>query len=342
MAGATTPQLAAAVSEAGALGSLGLGSSTLEGARAAIEKTKTLTDRPFGVNFFCHRPAQRNAERESAWIKALTPLFQEFDTEPPAKLDEIYPSFVSSDEYLDLLLELKPAVASFHFGIPTASQIRALKDAGIFVMASVTSLAEARLIEEAGLDAVIAQGIEAGGHRGMFDPISPAAGATGSTSIDERLPTTVLTRLLASKTRVPVIAAGGVMDGQSIRAVMDLGASAAQLGTAFLLCPESAINEGYRNALKSSAAQHTSLTSVISGRPARGIVNRLISFAQAQAGVEPPAYPVTYDLAKRLNKAASQKGSTDFAAHWAGQGVDLIREMPAAKLITTLVSEMSA
>ncbi|PLZ03783.1 nitronate monooxygenase [Burkholderia sp. WAC0059] len=329
MAGVSTPKLAAAVSDAGGLGSLGVGASTADEARRMIRDTRALTARPFNVNVFCHAPAQRDGERERAWLWYLDPLFAECEADAPTSLDEIYRTFVGDDAFLQMLLDERPAVVSFHFGLPPQAHVRALRDAGIRTAATATNPGEAAAIEAAGIDAIVAQGIEAGGHRGMFDPDAP----------DEQLSTAVLVRLLLRQTRLPVIAAGGVMDGQGIRAMLDLGASAVQLGTAFLLCPESAANGPYRESLKSERAARTRLTTVLSGRPARGIVNRLVEYGEAEVGPRPPAYPVTYDATKRLNAAAAKQGMHDFAVQWAGQGAPLARELPAADLVRQLAAE---
>lgn len=329
MAGVATPELAAAVSNAGALGSLGAAAWNVEQTREKIRQTRTLTSRPFNVNVFCHVTAQRNAEQEAAWIAHLTPLFTEIGATPPDALESGYKTFVGDDEMLEMLIDERPAVVSFHFGLPSDGFIAALKGAGITLLATATNLAEAQAIAEAGLDAVIAQGIEAGGHRGMFDPEAP----------DEQLSTAVLVRLLAQRTQLPVIAAGGIMDGRGIRAALDLGATAAQLGTAFVTCPESAANAAYRKALKSERAHHTRLTTAISGRPARGMLNRLITHGDAPGSPPAAAYPLAYHAAKQLNAAASKQGNYDFAAQWAGQGAPLARELPAAELVNTLAKE---
>jgi nitronate monooxygenase len=329
MAGVATPELAAAVTNAGGLGSLGIGASTTAQARETIEKTQALTVGPFNVNVFCHQPARRDAGAEAAWVQYLAPLFAEARIEPPSSLSEIYTSFIEDDETLEMLLELKPAVVSFHFGMPSAERIAALKKAGIYTMATATCPAEAAEIEAAGIDAIVAQGIEAGGHRGMFNP----------DATDERLSTMVLVRLLARQTALPIIAAGGIMDGHAMKAALDAGAAAVQLGTAFILCPESAANEAYRETLKSERAAETRLTKVLSGRPARGMVNRLISFGEAKGSPPPADYPVAYDAVKRLNAAASKLGNHGFAAQWAGQGAPLARELPAADLVALILAE---
>lgn len=329
MAGVSTPELAAAVSNAGGLGSLGIGASNAAQAGQMIEATRSLTDRPFNVNVFCHAPARRDAAREQAWLRHLEPLFAQCGARPPQSLDEIYKSFLEDDDTYRMLLSLRPAVVSFHFGLPSTDRIATLRRAGIRTFASATNLHEALLIQQAGVDAVVAQGVEAGGHRGMFDP----------DAADERLSTAVLTRLLVQRLNLPVIAAGGIMDGNGIKAAQALGASAAQLGTAFILCPESAANASYRANLKSERAAATRLTAVLSGRPARGMVNRLIVHGESAGSPVPADYPVAYDAAKQLNALAAKQGNHEFAAQWAGQGAPLAREMPAGELLRLLADE---
>ena len=329
MAGVATPEMAAAVSNAGGLGSLGIGPSSVEQARTMIENTRALTSRPFNINLFCHAPAQPDATRETAWLKHLQPLFDEVGMPRPSTLKAGYPSFIEDDAMLQMLLELRPAVVSFHFGLPDPNTIAALRQAGISLLATATNLQEAQVIEQAGLDGIVAQGIEAGGHRGMFDPAAT----------DEQWSTSVLVRLLVKSCKLPIIAAGGIMDGQGIRAALDLGAAAAQLGTAFVLCPESSANAAYRQALKSERALSTRLTASLSGRPARGMVNRFILHAEAEDSPGPAGYPIAYDAAKQLNAAASKQGNHEFAAQWAGMGAPLARELPAAELVAQLVKE---
>ena len=326
MVGVSTPQLAAAVSNAGGLGSLGIGASSPAQARELIEQTRALTDKPFNINLFCHRPACADAQRESQWLQCLRPLFAEFGAEPPQQLREAYRSFLADPAMLDLLLEQRPAVVSFHFGLPPQDWVDALKAADIRLLACVTSSAEARLAEAVGVDALVAQGVEAGGHRGVFEP---AAG-------DAAIGTLALVRVLVRQCRLPIIAAGGLMDGAGIKAALALGAAGVQMGTAFVLCPESSANAAYREALKSERAHDTAITANISGRPARGLVNRLYG----DAGARLPDYPIAYDAAKALHAVASTQGCHDFAAQWAGQGAPLARELPAAELLALLVEEM--
>ncbi|KEQ55441.1 2-nitropropane dioxygenase NPD [Sphingobium chlorophenolicum] len=329
MAGVSTPAMAAAVSNAGALGSIAVGATDAAGARSMIEAVRAQTDRPFNVNLFTHAPARRNPAKEAAWIAALAPLFQNYDAQPPSSLREIYRSFVEDDAMLAALIDLAPPVISFHFGLPDPARIAALKQAGCLLLATATNLGEARAAEEAGIDAIVAQGHEAGGHRGAFDPEAP----------DDQLGAFALTRLLVARCSLPVIAAGGIMDGRGIRAALDLGAVAAQLGTAFIACPESSADQAYRTALASPAACHTVMTRAISGRPARCLANRFTAWG-AEAGPEVPAYPIAYDAGKTLNAAAKVMGEGGFGAQWAGQGAPLARAMPAADLIALLAKEL--
>jgi nitronate monooxygenase len=332
MAGVSSPAMAAAVSNAGALGSIGVGATDAEGARAMIAAVRERSARPFNVNLFCHAPAVADAAIEAAWIARLAPLFAEFGVDAPHVLGEIYRSFVADEAMLQMLLAERPAVVSFHFGLPSESAIRALRDAGILLLASATNLDEARIAAAAGVDAVVAQGWEAGGHRGVFDPDAP----------DDRLGTMALTRLLVDAIDLPVIAAGGIMDGAGIAAVLDLGAAAAQLGTAFIACDESLADAGYRAALASDAALHTQMVRAVSGRPARILANRFAALDGQVSTTQIPAYPIAYDLGKALHAAAKSRGEYGFGAQWAGQGAPMARAMPAADLIATLAAEMTA
>jgi nitronate monooxygenase len=331
MAGVATPALAAAVAEAGALGSIGIGASDVATARAMIEAVRDGTARSFNVNVFVHQTPVADPAREAAWAAWLAPQFAAYRAEPPAALRAVYTSFADDPAMLAMLLEVAPPAVSFHFGLPDAAAIAALRARGIMLMATATSLAEAQAIEAAGVDAIVAQGIEAGGHRGMFDPDAP----------DDALGTVALTRLLVRETRLPVIAAGGIMDGAGVAAMLDLGAAAAQLGTAFIACPESAADDGYRAALAGEGAYHTVMTPVISGRPARALANRFTALA-ATVGAPPPAYPIAYDAGKALHAAASAAGEPGFGAYWAGQGAPLARTLPAAELIRAVQAELDA
>nr|WP_314543748.1 nitronate monooxygenase [uncultured Massilia sp.] len=331
MAGVSTPALAAAVSNAGGLGAIAVGHGTVAQARSAIDELRRLTDRPFGVNVFCHRPAMPDVAREAAWLDWLAPRFAAFGAAPPAALGTIYNTFVDDDAMLELFLELRPPSVSFHFGLPDARRIRALQDAGIVLLASATTPQEARQVEAAGIDVVVAQGHEAGGHRGTFDPENG----------DAAIGTFALLPLVAQAVRIPVVAAGGIMNGAAIAAARRLGAQGAQLGTAFIPCPESSATSHHRALIAAGDANVTAVTDVISGRPARGLVNRL--FADVGAPDRPPVpdYPIAYDAAKALNAAATKNGSQDYSVNWAGQAFALARTMPAAELVATLGRELA-
>jgi nitronate monooxygenase len=331
MAGVSTPAMAAAVSNAGALGSLGVGATDAAGAARLIAATRAATNRPINVNVFCHRPPRANPALESAWLARLAPVFAGFQSQPPTSLRAIYRSFLEDEAMFALLLHERPKVVSFHFGLPSADCIDALHAAGIVLLATATSLAEAQAAASAGVDAVVAQGYEAGGHRGLFN----------ADAHDDQLGTLALTRLVVRTLDIPVIAAGGIMDGAGIAAVLTLGAGAAQLGTAFIACPESQADAGYRAALASKASQHTVMTRAISGRPARCLANRFTALGAGIPAAEIPAYPLAYDAGKALNAAASAAGECGFGAQWAGQGAPLARCLPAGELVAELAAELA-
>jgi nitronate monooxygenase len=330
MAGVSTPGMAAAVSSAGGLGSIGVGASSADAARAMIREVRAATDRPLNVNVFCHKPAIADLAREAAWLERLAPLFARYGAQPPRQLCEIYPSFIEDQDMLAMLLEERPKVVSFHFGLPSMEWIGALHAAGIVLLATATNLDEGRAIATAGIDAVVAQGYEAGGHRGVFDPDLP----------DDRLGTLALVRLLVTGLEIPVIAAGGIMDGAGIAACLTLGASAAQLGTAFVACPESSADAGFRAALLGPGSRHTVMTSAISGRPARCLANRFTELGDTVETSAIPSYPIAYDAGKALHAAAKAAGEFGYGSQWAGQGAPLARSLPAATLVEELGSEM--
>jgi nitronate monooxygenase len=330
MASVATPEMVAAVSNAGGLGSLGVGAVGADATRQMITAVRAQTDRPFQVNVFCNKPAIADATREGAWLNRLAPEFARHGVKPPTHLTEIYKSFLTDDAKLAVFLAERPPIVSFHFGFPARDRIEALHAAGIVLLATATNLEEGKAIAAAGIDAVVAQGYEAGGHRGVFDP----------NGIDERLGTVTLTRLLVRMLDIPVIAAGGIMDGAGIAAVLTLGAAAAQLGTAFIACPESAADAGYRTALLGAAAAHTVITPAISGRPARCLANRMTALAEGVERSAIPDYPIAYDAAKALHTAAKAAEEFGYGAHWAGQGAPLARSLPAGELMACLREEM--
>ncbi|WZP01097.1 nitronate monooxygenase (plasmid) [Isosphaeraceae bacterium EP7] len=329
MAGVSTTQMAAAVSNASGLGSIGVGNLDAEAACEMVRALWSLTDRPFNVNVFCHPPAIHEPQREAAWLSRLEPLFARYGAEPSASLREIYKSFLVDDAMLDVLVAERPPVVSLHFGLPEVSRIRALREAGITLLATATNLAEGRAAEAAGVDGVIGQGFEAGGHRGTFDPDAP----------DECIGTMALTRLLVKSLSVPVVAAGGIMDGAGVAAALVVDASAAQLGTAFILCPESAADEGYRRAMQERPALRTVVTRAISGRPARSLANRFTDLGNLSPSDEVPSYLTAYDAGKSLHALAKAVSEHGYGAHWAGQGVALARSKPAGELVGVLWRE---
>ena len=328
MAGVSTPELAAEVSNQGGLGSLGLGANSVESAGKQILDTQVLTDYPFQVNFFCHESVKSSAESQQVWIDYIRPVFEKYNSPAPTELKCIYPSFKDNDDFLNLVLETKPKAVSFHFGIPHPHQITKLKEAGILTLVSATNLAEARAIEKAGIDIIIAQGIEAGGHRGIFNP-----------TFDAAITTADLVRLITQNCTLPVVAAGGIMNGQQIKYMLNLGASAVQLGTAFVQCKTSSANSTYRQALLNQPI--TQVTASISGRPARGIINHWQMEIDLPERPKTAPYPYAYDLAKQLNALAIKNGDVGYGAFWAGSNVAQIRELEARDLINQLILEMN-
>lgn len=330
MAGTSTPELAAAVANAGGLGSIGVGAMTDKVAGDAIAAFRARSSLSLNVNVFCHRPAKPDAAKEAAWLARLRPEFDALKDTAPAALTEIYKSFIADEAMFRAILAARPKVVSFHFGLPSDAWIRALKEMGIVLFGTATSLVEARANAAAGVQVIVAQGYEAGGHRGIFDPDGP----------DDQLGTFALTRLLTRNLDVPVIAAGGIMDGQGVAAALRLGAGAAQLGTAFVATDESAADTSYRSTLFSDAANHTVMTRAISGRLARRLANRFTALGTNAVFGDIPSYPIAYDAGKALNAAAKAAGETGYGAQWAGQGAPLARALPAGKLMAALVEEL--
>lgn len=322
MAGISTPAMVASVNRGGGLGGLAVGHLDARRAGEAIASTRALTDLPFNVNLFCHAPARARPQVEQAWLDHLAPEFERFEARAPARLTEIYRSFVDDPEMLRMLVESRPAAVSFHFGLPSEEAVRALKQAEIVLLATATSLAEARAIEAAGVDVVVAQGYEAGGHRGCFDPHAP----------DLRLSTLALTQWLVRRLALPVVSAGGIMDAAGALAALEVGAVAVQVGTAYLASPESGASAAHRESLLEGPGE-TVMTRAISGRPARSLRSR---FTELSVGLEVPDYPRAYLVGKALNEAALERGETGYGAHWAGQGAPLARALPAEELTREL------
>lgn len=327
MAGVTTPVLASQVSEAGGLGALGLGACDAYQAEAAIRATQHQTSQPFQVNFFCHRSTPMDPVKSRAWRDYLAAYFAQFNQDVPNELLAAYGSFNDTPALLEVILATRPAVVSFHFGLPPKPCLQALQRANIPYWVSVTRLSEALYAQEQGCSAVIAQGIEAGGHRAMFDPLC-----------DSGLSTTELLQQLVPRITLPIISAGGIMTGSQINGLLKQGASAAQLGTAFIPCKESAASDQLKQRL--STANGTQITDVISGRPARGVVGRWQQ--EIDSPIRPPhaGYPYSYALAKQLDKLACSQGVTDYTICWAGCGVTALRPLDAIPLMETLIAEL--
>jgi nitronate monooxygenase len=326
MAGAQAGAMAAAVSKTGALGSLPCAVLTAESMRKEIELVRAGTSNPLNVNFFVHEPPKEDPAREAAWRKLLQPYYDEYGIDPAG-----VPSGAGrapfSDDFADALEPFKPEVVSFHFGLPSPKLLARVKGWGSKVIASATTVAEARWLEANGVDAVIAQGVEAGGHRGIFL----------SKDLTTQVGTFALLPQVVAAVKVPVIAAGGIADATGVRAALALGAAAAQVGTSFLLCDESTIAPAHRAALKSEGARHTALTNVFTGRPSRCILNR---FTREMGPINPaaPAFPLATTAVAPLRAKAEAKGLGDFSPLWSGQNPSGCREVPAAKLVESLLA----
>lgn len=330
MAGAAFEDMAIAVSQAGGLGALACAMLSPAQIEAAVGRFRAATDKPLNLNFFCHQPPVDDPAREAGWRQRLSPYFTEFDIDPQAVAPA--PSRAPFDEATCALVEkLRPEVVSFHFGLPEPALLARVKAAGARVLSSATTVEEARWLEAAGCDAIIAQGAEAGGHRGMFlnDHVYAQVG------------TFALVPQVADAVRVPVIAAGGVADGRGIAAAFVLGASAVQVGTAYLLCPEARISAPHRAALMETRAQETALTNIFSGRPARGIVNRVMRELGPLSPVA-PAFPLAGGALAPLRAKTEPTGSGDFMSLWSGQAASLVRPMPAGDLTRQLAADALA
>ncbi|HUF45995.1 MAG TPA: nitronate monooxygenase [Aestuariivirgaceae bacterium] len=327
MAGASSPDMVIAVSEAGGLGSLGCAMHGPEQLRADLGIIGQRTSRPINVNFFCHGAPEPDAGREAAWLKQLAPYYAEFGLDAAAiSVGPLRAPF--NQAMCDVVTEFKPPVVSFHFGLPERRLMERVRQTGAKIISSATSVAEARWLEAQGCDAVIAQGYEAGGHRGMFLS-SDIAGQTG---------TMALVPQVVDAVGVPVIAAGGIADGRGIVAALALGAAAVQIGTAYLFCPESMVTPLHRAALKSALDDDTVLTNVFTGRPARGIANRFIREV-GPISPQAPQFPLAANTAAPLRAAAEARGSGDFSALWSGQAVALGRELGAGELTLQLAAD---
>jgi len=324
MAGAQGSELALAVSNAGGLGSLPCALLDPEGMRRELAAIKAGTDRPFNVNFFCHVPPEPDAARETAWRRALSVYYEEYGIDPQAI--PAGPGRAPFDAQAAAILEaVKPPVVSFHFGLPAPELLARVKALGAKILSSATTVQEALWLEARGVDAVIAQGLEAGGHRGHFL----------SEDLTAQIGTFALLPQIVRAVKCPVIAAGGIADAKAVAAAMAMGASAVQVGTAYLLCPEAKTSVVHRAALKSMAARHTALTNLFTGRPARGIVNRVMQELGPISALA-PAFPLAVAAMAPLRTRAEALGSGEFSPLWCGQNAGGCLQIPAAELTRAL------
>ena len=326
MAGVQGSALAVAVANAGGLGSLPCALLDVDAMRAELDAIRAGTSKPFNVNFFCHRPPQADGAREALWRAALAPYLAEYGIDagaiPPGPSRAPF-----GPEAADALADFKPAVVSFHFGLPAEDLLARVRGWGAKILSSATTVDEARWLEARGVDAIIAQGIEAGGHRGSFL----------SDDIGIQLGTFALLPQVVDAVKVPVIAAGGIADARGVAAAIALGASGVQVGTAYLLSPEATTSAVHRAALKTDAARTTALTNLFTGRPARAIVNRLVRELGPISGAA-PAFPLAATAVAPLRAKAESQGRADFSPLWAGQNTRGCREAAAAVITRELAS----
>lgn len=327
MAGAQGAALASAVTRAGGLGSLPCALLTADEAQREMETIRQSTRGPVNVNFFCHTPPALDPQREANWRRLLAPYHRELGLDPDHRVGGAMQKPFDS-AWCDRVVKWRPAVVSFHFGLPPARAVERLKRAGIRILGSATTVEEARWLEAHGADVIVAQGVEAGGHRGMFltDDVATQPGLFA-----------LLPQVVAA-VQVPVVAAGAIADGHSIAATIALGAAGVQIGTAYLFCPEAKISEVYRAALRRARAHDTVVTNVLTGRPARGIVNRAIRELGPLCR-DVPQFPLATATFHALRSAAEAAGSGDFSRLWAGQAVGLGREIDAGALTQLLARE---
>ena len=323
MAGATTAAMVIAAIKGGALGSLPCAMLTLEQVRQEVLSIRQASQGPLNLNFFCHQPPAPDAAREAAWKRALEPYYREFGVDFNA------PTPVSNRAPFDeagcaLIEELRPEVVSFHFGLPPKPLLDRVKATGAKVLSSATTVAEAIWLEQHGCDAIIAMGYEAGGHRGMFL----------SDDLNTQVGTLALVPQIADAVSVPVIAAGGIGDGRGLAAALMLGASAAQVGTAYLFTPEAKVSPSHHQALRTAKDSDTALTNLFTGRPARGIVNRVMR-ELGPINAKAPAFPLAGGALMPLRA----KDEADFANLWSGQALGLGRDLSSAELTRRLAEQ---
>jgi nitronate monooxygenase len=328
MAGAQASAMAIAVCNAGGLGSVPCAMLNADGLRKELEAMTGATDKPFNVNFFCHATPVADAARESAWRAALTPYYRQYGIDP-AGIPSGPGRAPFSAEFAGVLEEYRPAVVSFHFGLPPADLLARVKSWRPKIFCSATTVDEALWLEAHGVDVVIAQGSEAGGHRGMFL----------SDDLTTQVGTFSLLPQVVRAVKVPVIAAGGIAGPQEVAAALALGAAGVQVGTSYLLCPEATITAVHRKALKSDSARHTAFTNLFTGRPARGIMNKVMR-ELGPVSTLPPAFPLATSAIVPLRAKAEAENSGEFSPLWAGQNATGCKEIPAAQLTRELAAAL--
>lgn len=326
MAGVQGSAMTVAVSNAGGLGSLPCAMLSLELMREELQAITAQTSKPYNVNFFCHTPPVMDANREKNWQRLLAPYYDEFGIDiTTVTATQGRAPFTS--EAADVISEFKPPVVSFHFGLPADDLMQRVKSWGAKILSSATTVEEACWLEQRGVDAIIVQGSEAGGHRGMFltDDLSTQTG------------TFELLHAVQEKVKLPLIAAGGIVDAKGVSEAMSQGAAGVQIGTAYLLCDEATTSTVHRAALKSESAQQTGFTNVFTGRPARGIVNRLMRELGA-VNKDAPAFPLAASAIAPLRAHTEKQGSGDFSPLWCGENTKGCKEIPAAELTRELAA----
>ena len=327
MAGSAFSDMVVAVSEAGGLGSLACALLSVEQARTELETIRRKTSRSINVNFFCHQQSRSEPARELSWRRRLDDYYIQLELDNnTAVLSSNRAPF--DDEMCDLLMDFQPEVVSFHFGLPDRNLLARVRTTGAKIISSATCVDEARWLEDQGCDAIVAQGYEAGGHRGMFL----------TQDVSTQIGTVALVPQVVDAVKVPVIAAGGIADARGIVAVFALGAAGVQMGTAYLHCPEARISPIYRQALKGAKDNKTAITNVFTGRPARGIVNRLVREVGPMSDLA-PEFPFAAAALAPLRAKSEMAGSADFTPLWSGQAARLNRELPAAELTRQLAEE---
>lgn len=326
MAGVQGSALAVAVSNTGGLGSLPCAMLSLDTLRTELQAIKAQTSQPYNINFFCHAVPKADPAREARWRDALAPYYAEFGIDP-----DLVPAGAGrtpfNSDIADVVEAFRPPVVSFHFGLPAPALLARVKSWGSKILSSATTVDEALWLEAHGVDAVIAQGLEAGGHRGLFL----------TEDLSTQIGTMALVPQLVRAVRIPVIAAGGIADAQGVAAALALGATGVQVGTAYLLCPEATTSLLHRAALKSDRARHTALTNLFTGRPARGILNRIMR-ELGPLSEAPPAFPMATAALAPLKAAAEKHQRDDFSNLWSGQNASGCREIPAAELTRLLAA----